>query len=186
MTATLISAPQIEPVSLAEMKTYLRIDQSLEDDLLRAFISSARLHLEYLSGHHFISQQWRLLVQAPLGEKLSLPLQPAQSITSAAILSDEGDLVALASDALSIYQAMGPAIITNPSGLILTSRQRLQLDMETGFGPTADDVPEPLRHALKMVVAEWYERRLIADPDQLPSLAAAIRPMLASYRTVRL
>ncbi|WP_321339049.1 hypothetical protein [uncultured Cohaesibacter sp.] len=37
-----------------------------------------------------------------------------------------------------------------------------------------------------MIVAEWYERRLIADPAQLSVLAKALAPLLAPYRSFHL
>ena len=63
---------------------------------------------------------------------------------------------------------------------------RLQLDVETGFGATPEDVPAPLLQAVRMIAAEWYERRLIADPASLPSLLKALAPLIAPYRSIRL
>ena len=168
------------------MKAFLKLDHDTEDDLLRAFISSARVHLEHMTGRHFISQTWRVLLEGPLQERFRLPLQPVTEITSAAILSDEGDLLALASESFSIYQQSDPAIVANKGGLVLPAGQRLQLDVETGFGPAVEDVPGPLKQALKIIVAEWHERRLIADPAQLPSLAKAVQPLIQPYCTMRL
>jgi uncharacterized phiE125 gp8 family phage protein len=70
--------------------------------------------------------------------------------------------------------------------MLLTAGQRLQLDLEAGYGPSDVDVPMPLKQALKMIVAEWYERRLIADPTQLPTLAKALQPLVNPYKTIRL
>ena len=186
MSATLLTAPVVEPVSLAEIKAYLKIDQDVEDDLLRAFLSAARVHLEHMIGRHLISQAWRILLEGALGKRFCLPVQPVSELLAIAIIEVDGSMTELDASGLSIFQADNPATLVNLDGFLLSGQQRLQIDVETGFGPTAEDVPEPLRLAIKMIVAEWYERRLIADPAQLPALAKALAPLLAPYRSFHL
>ena len=186
MSLTLLTAPAVEPVSLAEIKAYLKIDQDTEDDLIRAFLSAARVHLEHMIGHHLITQTWRVLMEGPLGESFRLPLQPVSDLLALAVVDVDGSVTELDVSGLSIFQTDNPATLANLDGFLLSSKQRLQIDVETGFGPMAEDVPEPLRLAIKMIVAEWYERRLIADPAQLPVLAKALAPLIAPYRSFHL
>ncbi|WP_319410609.1 head-tail connector protein [uncultured Cohaesibacter sp.] len=186
MPAILLTAPAIEPVSLSEIKAYLKIDQDAEDDLLRAFISAARVHLEHITGCHLITQSWRILLEGPLGETFRLPLQPVSELLALHILEVDGTSTEIDIAGLSIFQTGNPAIIANLDGFLLSYRQRLQIDVETGFGPAAEDVPEPLRLAMKMIVAEWYERRLIADPAQIAALNKALQPMITPYRSIHL
>nr|WP_321445012.1 head-tail connector protein [uncultured Cohaesibacter sp.] len=186
MSATLLTPPQIEPVSLSDIKAYLKIEHSDEDDLLRAFLTSARIHLEQLIGQHLITQTWRVLLDCPFSSVMSVPVAPLGSILNAAFLSPDGDLVTLGSEAFSIEQLSGPATIRNVGGQVALAGYRLQLDLETGFGATPEDVPAPLLQAVRMIAAEWYERRLIADPAALPSLLKALSPLIAPYRSVRL
>ena len=186
MTANLLTAPLVEPVTVAETKAYLKIEQDIEDELLRAFITTARVHLEHLTGKHLITQTWRLFIPGPLSDRFTIPLQPLSAIVDAAILSDEGDLVSLSAEGLRIHQDRDPASIANLASLALRPDQRLRLDVETGYGPAAEDVPEPLRLAMKIIIAEWFERRLIADPSQLPTLWAALKPLIGPFQTVRI
>ena len=186
MTATLITPPLVEPVSLTDMKAFLKLDHDAEDDLLRAFISTARVHLEHMTSRHFISQTWRVTLDRPLGPIFSLSMQPVAQIISASILSAKGELQLLSADCFSIYQKSDPATIVNLAGVLLAESQRLQLELETGFGPAAEDVPDPLTQAIRLVAAAWYERRVIADPSQLPDLFSEIRPLVSPYRAVHL
>ena len=186
MTANLVTPPLEEPVSLLEMKAYLKLDTDYEDALLRAFITAARVHLENLTGRHLLSQTWRLLLIAPLTGHIVLPVQPVRAVSSAAILSEEGDVIALDASPFPVFQAQDPAILNNINDYVLQSGQRLQLDVETGFGPTPEDVPQPLRQALYLIVAEWFEKRLVVDPIRLPGLNQAIAPLIGPYRTIRL
>ena len=43
MTPLLIAGPAVEPVTLAAMRDYLRLDDTAEDDLVAALIKAARL-----------------------------------------------------------------------------------------------------------------------------------------------
>jgi uncharacterized phiE125 gp8 family phage protein len=56
----LIGAPAIEPVSLAEAKSWLREDGAEEDELIQALIVAARMTLEAYTRRLFVTQSWRL------------------------------------------------------------------------------------------------------------------------------
>lgn len=59
---TRVTPPAVEPVSLAEMKTHLRVDDDLYDDdtLIQSLISAARQWVEETCGRSLITQTWRL------------------------------------------------------------------------------------------------------------------------------
>lgn len=186
MTAMLITAPLKEPVTIDEMKTYLRIDQDAEDTLLRAFITTARVHLEHLTSRHFITQSWRVVIEAPIGEQIRLPLQPIRVLTSIAILDRDGNLTDLGNGSLSIRSPRDPALLFNGKALTLQQGQRLQLDLVTGYGDEPQDVPEPLRLAIRMIAADWFEKRLVYEPDAAPGLSQAVQSLIAPYRVIHL
>ena len=52
-----------------------------------------------------------------------------------------------------------------------------------GFGPSPTDVPQPIRQAMLMLVAHWYEHRdpiEIGQPDT--AIPKAVSDLLAPYR----
>jgi uncharacterized phiE125 gp8 family phage protein len=62
----------------------------------------------------------------------------------------------------------------------------IELDVAAGFGDAAADVPEPLRQAVRLFVAHWYENRGVVGGMQgapLPPNAAAL---VAAYRMLTL
>ena len=64
MTSILLSGPVGEPLSLAEAKSWLRVDGSDEDALIQSLISSARKAVEAATNRLLITQQWRVTLDA--------------------------------------------------------------------------------------------------------------------------
>jgi uncharacterized phiE125 gp8 family phage protein len=63
----------------------------------------------------------------------------------------------------------------------------IALDLEIGFGATAAEVPEPLRQALRLLVAHAYENRgLVALGASVAMLPAGLHALVAPYRGLSL
>jgi uncharacterized phiE125 gp8 family phage protein len=82
----LVTAPLVEPVTLAEAKTYLGQDLDHHDDLIRSLIAAARGALEQTYGIAFMPQTWDQAVtwisatDAPPFRLLRTPIQSIESI----------------------------------------------------------------------------------------------------------
>ena len=62
-------------------------------------------------------------------------------------------------------------------------QRRFELDVEIGFGAAATDVPDVLRHAVRTLVAHWYENRgLIAIGQTVAMMPASVNAMIAAFR----
>lgn len=55
----IVSDAVVEPVSLTDAKTWMRIDYDTDDDLIGDLISSARKHIEKLCGVNFVNKLMR-------------------------------------------------------------------------------------------------------------------------------
>ena len=90
-----ITGPQEEPVSLASAKTHLRLtsDDTTQDSLIQDLISSAREQAEAMTNRKFVTQTWKLTLDAfPYAGRQSpaywLNLPPLQQYTVYAFRSD--------------------------------------------------------------------------------------------------
>lgn len=60
MSAILLTAPAVEPVSLAEAKAFLRVEHNDDDDLIGALAAGSRIHVEAQTRRALVTQSWRI------------------------------------------------------------------------------------------------------------------------------
>jgi uncharacterized phiE125 gp8 family phage protein len=59
-TIEVVTAPTIEPVSVAEAKAQSRVTDSSQDALIAGFVSAARQYVESVTGLALVEQTWRV------------------------------------------------------------------------------------------------------------------------------
>ncbi|MGH6859928.1 MAG: head-tail connector protein [Phyllobacterium sp.] len=158
MTLTLIKPPALEPVTLAQARQFLRLDDGGEDELLAGLVKAARETLEMQAGLVLIDQIFRLHVDRwPAQGLVSIAKHPVRAIVSVTAYGKEGAPVPIAGNEMHLEAASRPARLhlgSRPAGT-----SALDIDFTAGFGETGADVPDALRHAILNLVAHWYEYR---------------------------
>lgn len=89
----LISAPPAtEPVTLSEIKSHLRVDNTLDDTMLESMISEARQAIEKRTNRAFFTQTRKLYFEYfnLHDDKILLPGTPVSSITSVEYVDQDG------------------------------------------------------------------------------------------------
>lgn len=191
MALALTSAPAAEPISLAEAKAHLRIDEDLEDGLIGALITSARLWIERQYGLALITQGWSFyLDRVPDGGAVALPLAPLQTIGTVTLHNEDGGTAVLEANAYEFDALSKPArlIFTSASGTASLRRLNgIEIAYTAGFGDLPDAVPRPIRQALLLLVAHWFERREpVAVGGESPEVPSMVAGLLSPFRQVRL
>jgi uncharacterized phiE125 gp8 family phage protein len=187
MTLAILTAPALEPVTLAELRQFLRLDNGSEDALLIGLIKAARETLEQQSGLALITQTWRLYADCwPRHGLIKIAKYPLRSIVSVTAYQDDGTPVALAQDSIHLNGSTRPArlYLAAPSHAALSG---LEIDFEAGFGEAGTDVPDALRHAIMTLVAHWYEFRGVFDASLQPvSYPPAFERTVGLWRRISL
>lgn len=191
MALVLTSPPAAEPITVAEAKAHLRVDGTAEDVLIASLILTSRLHIEAALGLALVTQTWKLLLDRwPKGATVPLPLRPVASIASVRVLAADGTPATLAaSDYLLEGQGIPPRLVR--TGILWPEPGQaaagIEITFTAGFGPAANDVPAPIRQALLLLVAHWYEHR---DPIEIgapeTAIPRAVSELLLPYRVPRL
>jgi len=192
MATVLLSGPAVEPITLAEAKAHLRVDTDAEDTLIQSLVMASRLHIEAALDIALITQSWRYRRDGwPPSRTLTLPLRPVQSLTSVKVYSADDTSQALDTDAFILDGAASPArLVWRGNGRAPApglAANGVEIDFIAGHGDAASDVPQPIRQALLLLIAHWYENR---EPVEIGATATAIPPtisdLLSPYRRKRL
>jgi uncharacterized phiE125 gp8 family phage protein len=182
----LATAPASEPVTVAEAKTHMHITSSDEDTYISNLITVARLHCERITQRAFITQYWTWkLSEWP--EYFDVPRAPLQAATIN-YLDVDGNSQTLAtsvytvdtnSDPGRIYKQWGqfwPAIRYISNGI-----ESVTVNITAGYG-TATEVPQPIKQAILMTVANLYENRENTSDRTMTEIPGTARALLAPYR----
>ena len=190
MSLTLLTPPAQEPVTLADMKAWLRIDGVEEDGLITALMMSARLSIETITSKALITQSWRMMLdQWPSISIIEVPLAPLQLLIAARIYTADGSTMALAVGdfrvEISAKQQPRLALLKRQPPPMMPIAG-IELDCVAGYGDDGTSVPEPLKLALKMLVAFWFVNRG-DEPTGVPlKWPDEISRLLAPYQMRRL
>lgn len=186
MSVTLLTPPAIEPVSLEDAKAWLRVDTPDEDALIGGLIAAARGVVEQHARQCLVQQGWRVTLAGwPMDGVIRLPLAPVKTVEHVRIKTSASSEMLLSAEAYRLDAARGVLVLVAAPPQPGVPTGGIEIDITCGFGPAADDVPAPLRLAIRQLTARWYEHRGDgAGPDQ--TLPDDLAPLLAAYRAPRL
>jgi len=163
MPLTLLTPPALEPVTLADMKTWLRMDSVDEDGLIAALLTSARLSVETITSKALITQSWRMVLdQWPIVPFIVMPLSPVQRLVAARVynvgwIHNASEHKRLFAEVSAKQQPRLALLKRQPPPVVPMSG--IELDLAFGYGDDGTYVPEPLKLAMKMLVSFWFENR---------------------------
>ncbi len=192
MAVVMTAAPDVEPISLAEAKAHLRLDADDEDALVTSLIVAARTFVERTLSLALIAQGWSLYLDAwPRSGAIALPVSPAQAVTAVRVYAPNDTTSTIDSGSYAVDVLSEPARLVLAAGAVAMQPARrlnaVEIAFTAGYGDDADDVPEPIRHALKLLVAHWFEQREPVVLGELPQeVPATVAGLLLPYRRVRL
>lgn len=185
MSITVITPPASEPVSLAEAKLFLRVDQDAEDDLIATLIVAAREGVETGCGRALIKRRvresldiWR---QDAVGGAV-LGLGPVSGVTVVRLLADNGSESVIDPERYRLEGGRDRPRLVFAAGVPATLRTAggIEVEYDAGFADDATGVPIALKVATMQIVTALYEARQGAAP--IPDSARALMRPFAPMR----
>lgn len=178
--------PTIEPVSVAEVKEFARIDGTEEDGFIDTLISTVRWNAESYLGRSFIQQTIRMVMDFWPDTVVKLPRPPLISVDKVATINEDDEETEYSSDYYYVITEAVPGKIVIKNGAtppINTNRYHAGylIEYKAGYGTYAGKIPKPILLGLKLWVAAVYEDRTI-DPKEPPPQA---RKSLDLFRVLR-
>lgn len=200
MTVKLITAPENEPITKEEVKLHCRIDHDDEDNLIDAHIAAARQYaettilwralvtqeLELVLDEFPVKGTWRSFYvdyKTPKNEIL-IPRPPLQEIISVKYTDSDGtehDFEDYIVDDESEPGRIVPEKQWPTDNLYPVNAVRIRY--KAGYGEP-EDVPQQIKQALHLLVADMYEVRQTVVDGRLQNLNTA-HLLLQPYRIFR-
>lgn len=179
----------IEPLTLAQVKTFLKITEASpadedENALLNAFITAAREIAEIEQGRDLISKQYDLTLDYWPADEIELRV-PLQSVELVQYTDSDGNNTPLTKGTdydvdtnrgivRPVYNATWPWFIPRPSSAIL-------IRFTSGYSashPFWIDAGQRVLIGMRMLIEQWYDERLPIAQAQVYELPFAVRALL--------
>lgn len=188
-----ITEPDIEPVTTAEAKTHMRVEISDDDTYIGTLITAAREWVEDYTGRALIDQTWQLKFQG-YSYAMEFFLRRSPVIAVQSFVYDEAGVATTL--ATTKYELTGertkwPKIIPTygQSWPGVNWARPLTIQFRAGYAdrsasPTegADKVPAAYKHAIKLLVAHYYENRELVNVGNLTELPMGVEFLLRPHR----
>jgi len=197
---TVVTAETAEVVTLAEVKSFLRVTTSDEDTVIQSFLDAAIDETKNYTRRSLINRTLKLTLdrfpasntndwwdgvrQLPISElhrsseKIELPSPPLVSVTSI-VTYDTGNTA-------STFGSGNYTVDTANSRVLLNFGQVWPVDLRnlaaieityvSGYGAAASNVPASLKTAIMQHTMEMYEMRQFCEPPEI------CRNLLNRYR----
>lgn len=183
----LVTPPSVEPVSLEEAKSHLRVTITDDDADISSYIKAAREAAESFTRRAFVTQTWELGMYS-LGPTIELPKPPLISVGSITYTDQDGAEQTLPttdyvvddfSEPGLIYRARSTSwpALTPEAGIRAKVRFTVGYRGEGSPGDGAENVPALIKQAIKLHVGEMYENRQSAT-----AMPAACESLLHPFR----
>ena len=169
---TLVSAPAVEPLVLADVKNFINVSHTDDDALITSLIKAARQHVEQTYNVALINQTWDFtLDEFPQYKETSDPdalieplIKPVSSVTSITYYD--------AANVLQTLSASAYELVANNYGWPYIRRaynnfwpetydrtDAVKVRIVAGYGASGANVPEPVKVAMSMFVKFMYDNR---------------------------
>lgn len=165
--------PAVEPVSLSEAKTHLRVDRSDEDTYIGSLISVARTAAENRMERTLINTTWKFVLDK-FPDAIPLSMPPIASVVSIVYVDISGSPVVLNPADYFLDSASEPGWVVPASGKTFpktSGPNAVTVTYVAGYGVTSSDIPSPIRHWILLAVGEMYDgtRGLSSERPRVPA-----------------
>lgn len=172
--------PSDEPVTLADLKDQLRVDHTDEDAFLAMKISTARRHIENLTGLTLARATFEVALDAFPRAEIEIPKNPLVSVESIRFIAPGGAELTVAPNLYVVDTVSERGWIVPVEAWPQT--MRLINAVRVRFVAGYDEAPETLREAVLQLAAWWYENREAATEAPHQSIPFGVQELVNEHR----
>ena len=202
----IVTGPAVTPVSRTEARNHLRLDDDVDDSLVRAYIQAATDWAENYTGRFLVSRTCQMMLdgarelESPLWEgmrtgpsnvayldHIELAAAPVISVESIKYYSDDDTQYTWAASNYFVDTFSEPAkVVLRDGGTYptdLRAANGLEINFTAGYGSNPSAVPEAIKVAILQYIAFLYENR--GDNEAGMQSPPVLRALLDPYRVLR-
>ena len=181
------TAATSDPVTTAEAKTHLAIDDDYYDTFVGSLISAATGHVENMTNRQIMSATYDLKVDRfPSGRRrLFIPKGQLTSVTSVTYTDTNGDSQTFSSSDYSVVTDQEPGFI-EPVYDKVWPAARLQAEtvavrFVAGYA-SASDVPDGIKQAILLTVGHWFANREAVSNGSFTEVPMAVESLANQFK----
>jgi len=167
-----VTAPAVEPVSVADVKLHAHIDHNVEDAIISTWAMTARMEVENYTRQSLITQSLERICSDFPPSLFMLPRAPVQSVTSikytdsaAVVHTVDASTYVSSVDTMPARVALGYSE-TWPSATLQTL-DAVKIAYVAGYGSTAASVPDWAKSAIYLYCTFMNENRA-GEVEKMP------------------
>lgn len=182
MTLTLETPPAQEPVSVPDIRDFLRITHAFEDALLERLITSARHYVETQTRRVLIDQTWSLYLDRwPRDGTIRLPITPIRALSKIRLYDVEGKVHEPSPEDYRL-STRPPAELRFLPGCLTRTTRGIDIIFQAGYGSSGEHVPASLVMAIRILVAFWYENRGNTSEGPFTNTPSGLQELITPLR----
>jgi len=178
------SHPTTEPLELEETKLFLRVDDTIDDDLISALIKSSRIWVENYTWRPLITQSWYLNLDfGEVTKYIGISKAPVQVINSIVYTDIYGN-----SQTMSTGVDYQTDVLSEPARVKLINIPSVNDQMNAmrilftcGYG-VSQSVPEDIKSAMLLIIGHWYEHRESVSIGNFTEVPMTAESLLLPYK----
>lgn len=184
------TAPEVEPVTLAQFKEFARIDGTSEDVTLELLLSAAVGAVEDYLKKVLIERTLVLAIDW-WTSPLQLPYPPLLSVVEVRTVDEDGVATVYSSDNYMVLTNSMPGLIVIKTGVtppINTERYSggYEVEYKAGYGKEPTDIPASIKHGILMLATYCYEYRVPVIVGTIIQEVPKLNEALGYHRRIRI
>lgn len=167
------------PITLDDVKLWLRVDHSVENDLITSLINAANTRIETLTGRCLVEVAFQAnFDDFPTNRKeVTLEKGPVKAVSEVSYIDTDGD--SQTTTDYTLDSKSNPARVIFDDVISLSSDAGTKLSVSFTAGYT--NIPDDLLLALRHLVTESYHNRGISVEKSLDEYPESFQALVAPY-----
>ena len=148
-------APTQEPLTLSEVKEFVRVLDDDSDTILTSLIVSVREHVENVTNRQLCVATYELFSNRFISR---LQKNPIKSIDKIEYMDESGDYQTLSASSYYLYEENGVGYIEYDSDFIpflVEHKKAVKITFTSGY----DTIPESIKQYMKVKISTLFENR---------------------------